>query len=327
MEENKLYNSFLLTWYTNILIIGSKKKLELNDLPLLPYDLLSLYSTNQFQTSYYKCYHNNFYHHNNIKNDWIVHLKDNEMKNKYGVFVLFKTMIHCYGLSILKTGLIKAILVCLSFSGPLLLGYIVNYLKDGVSSDNILKGLLLISILSISSILTAIFNTNYNLRTLIIKYKIQGSLIKIIYNRCITLSLIAYKDLYLTESQINNIIQVDVDQLSNCLKSIHDLWSLPIQIIIACILLYINIQIAFIAGIIVIILLIPLNSLIAKQIGIYIYVYIYYYILLYAIMYFIFELYFIINYSSYNYILLICNTYYMYIVYNICYIYNRYLNR
>jgi len=158
-------------------------------------------------------------------------------------------------------------LIGLSFSGPLLLGYIVQYLQDGVTTDNITEGLFYMGLLSLSSIASALLNTNYNLRSLGIKMNIQGALVRMIFNRSMSLPMIALKDLYLTEAQISNIIQVDVDQLSNCIKSIHDLWALPMQIIVACILLYINIQVAFIAGIVMIILLIPMNSWIAKQIG------------------------------------------------------------
>jgi len=202
-----------------------------------------------------------------IDDDWLTHLMSAEVKNKLGVHPLVRTITRCYGLQVIKMGLIKVMLIGLSFSGPLLLGYIVQYLQDGVTTDNITEGLFYMGLLSLSSIASALLNTNYNLRSLGIKMNIQGALVRMIFNRSMSLPMIALKDLYLTEAQISNIIQVDVDQLSNCIKSIHDLWALPMQIIVACILLYINIQVAFIAGIVMIILLIPMNSWIAKQIG------------------------------------------------------------
>ena len=66
---------------------------------------------------------------------------------------------------------------------------------------------------------------------------------------------------------MTNILQVDIDRASNVLSSLHNLWSLPIQIIIAFVLLYSQVKLAFLAGIILILVMIPLNSVIAKNIG------------------------------------------------------------
>ena len=260
--------SFLLNWFTAVLHAGSRKQLEITDLPSLPDIYSSNHSMHSFQASFMSNNNNAARRRKAfIDDDWLTHLMSAEVKNKLGVHQLVRTITYCYGLQVTKMGLIKAILIGLSFSGPLLLGYIVQYLQDGVTTDNITEGLFYMGLLSLSSIASALLNTNYNLRSLGIKMNIQGALVRMLFNRSMSLPMIALKDLYLTEAQISNIIQVDVDQLSNCIKSIHDLWALPMQIIVACILLYINIQVAFIAGIVMIILLIPMNSWIAKQIG------------------------------------------------------------
>jgi ABC-type multidrug transport system fused ATPase/permease subunit len=260
--------SFLLTWFTAVLHAGSRKQLEITDLPSLPDIYSSNHSMHSFQASFMSNNNNATRRRKAfIDDDWLTHLMSAEVKNKLGVHPLVRTITHCYGLQVIKMGLIKAILIGLSFSGPLLLGYIVQYLQNGVTTDNISEGLFYMGLLSLSSIASALLNTNYNLRSLGIKMNIQGALVRILFNRSMSLPMMALKDLYLTEAQIGNIIQVDVDQLSNCIKSIHDLWALPMQIIVACILLYINIQVAFIAGIVMIVLLIPMNSWIAKQIG------------------------------------------------------------
>jgi ATP-binding cassette subfamily C (CFTR/MRP) protein 10 len=84
-----------------------------------------------------------------------------------------------------------------------------------------------------------------------------------------------------------------VDKVSSMVNSFHDLWSLPVQISIAFLLLYLQVDIAFVAGVIIIIgryistyyklqvlsnmknfhpfllfaVMIPTNNYIAKQIG------------------------------------------------------------
>ena len=51
------------------------------------------------------------------------------------------------------------------------------------------------------------------------------------------------------------------------LQSFIDLWAIPVQILVAFTLLYYQVNIAFLAGITAIILMIPVNSAVARRIG------------------------------------------------------------
>ena len=55
--------------------------------------------------------------------------------------------------------------------------------------------------------------------------------------------------------------------MAGIFSSIHELWSLPLSICICFALLYQKIKMAFLAGVVVIVLMIPVNSYIAKKIG------------------------------------------------------------
>jgi hypothetical protein len=63
---------------------------------------------------------------------------------------------------------------------------------------------------------------------------LTGALTRILFSRCISLPCIARSELFLLDAQVTNLVQIDVDQVANCVKSIHDLWSLPAQIAVAC---------------------------------------------------------------------------------------------
>jgi ABC-type multidrug transport system fused ATPase/permease subunit len=268
--RNEINRTTYLWWFTNTLKIGFSKKLSVDDLPPLLPGFDSESCKRQFQSS---CAHNapkkssSSNEHSHCEK-WVTHLETAETKNKYGVPQLVWTILHCYGGSIAKAGFVKGLITALSFVGPVLLGYFVAYLEKGVTHKNVGEGIVLIVLLAVSSILSALLNTNYNVRTLVIKTNMQGALVKILFNRCLSLPIIARKELFLTDAQISNLVQVDVDQLCNSVKSIHDLWALPVQICVACTLLYINIKTGFVAGILVIIVMIPFNSVIARQIGI-----------------------------------------------------------
>eukprot|EP01034_Spumella_vulgaris_P022151 gene22151-28258_t len=60
----------------------------------------------------------------------------------------------------------------------------------------------------------------------------------------------SWTDLKLSTAQVNNLVQVDVE-----------------QIIVAFIFLYLQIKVAFVAGVAVIVIMIPLNALVAQRIG------------------------------------------------------------
>lgn len=44
-----------------------------------------------------------------------------------------------------------------------------------------------------------------------------------------------------------------MDKVSSMVNSFHDLWSLPVQISIAFVLLYLQVDVAFVAGVVIII--------------------------------------------------------------------------
>lgn len=49
--------------------------------------------------------------------------------------------------------------------------------------------------------------------------------------------------------------------------SIQDLWSLPLRVTITLVFLYTQVSYAFVAGLVLLVIMIPLNSVVAKKIG------------------------------------------------------------
>lgn len=63
-------------------------------------------------------------------------------------------------------------------------------------------------------------------------------------------------------------MQVDVDRAAGVVSSLHNLWSLPLQIVVAFALLYWQVKLAFLAGVVLILILLPLNTAVANRIGV-----------------------------------------------------------
>uniref|UniRef100_F6HBQ8 ABC-type xenobiotic transporter n=1 Tax=Vitis vinifera TaxID=29760 RepID=F6HBQ8_VITVI len=70
-----------------------------------------------------------------------------------------------------------------------------------------------------------------------------------------------------SEGEIQTFMSVDADRIVNLCNSFHDMWSLPLQIGLALYLLYTQVKFAFVSGIAITILLIPVNKWISKFIA------------------------------------------------------------
>jgi hypothetical protein len=62
-------------------------------------------------------------------------------------------------------------------------------------------------------------------------------------------------------------MSIDTDSVVNAFPSFHSFWSLPLQICISLYLLYSQIGISFLVGVVFILVLIPINKVISDYIG------------------------------------------------------------
>ncbi|GKB07057.1 ABC transporter C family member 13 [Tanacetum coccineum] len=126
-------------------------------------------------------------------------------------------------------------------------------------------GYLLAISLGLTSILKSFLDTQYTFRLSKLKLKLRSGLMTVIFRKCLIVSL-AERSKF-SEGEIQTFMSVDADRTVNMSNSFHDMWSLPLQIGIALYLLYTQVQFAFVAGITITILLIPVNKWIAEKIA------------------------------------------------------------
>ena len=72
---------------------------------------------------------------------------------------------------------------------------------------------------------------------------------------------------YSSAGSLSNLISVDTRTLMNSIRSLHDFWSLPLQVGIALYLLWQQMGVAMFAGLAVIVVLIPTNAILTKAIS------------------------------------------------------------
>nr|XP_029150836.1 ABC transporter C family member 13 isoform X4 [Arachis hypogaea] len=196
--------------------------------------------------------------HDIISSCWQAQLTNDASKPS-----LFRALCSAYGWSYLYLGLLKVINDCIGFVGPLLLNKLIQFLQKGsVTSD----GYLLAVSLGLTSIIKSFLDTQYSFHLAKLKLKLRSSIMTLIYDKCLHVNL-AERSKF-TNGEIQTFMSVDADRTVNLCNSFHDTWSLPLQIGVALYLLYTQVKFAFVSGLAITILLIPVNKWISQLIAI-----------------------------------------------------------
>ena len=242
-----------------LLGVGAQRPLAFEDLPVLPRVLRSAHSLRLLQSDAAAAGSLD-----SNKTTWLE--KPDAALSKRALWSLVGLLWRAHGGAFMVLGALKVLMLGSSFAGPLLLSLMVSFLDSGPGNDRLLEGLLLVSGLALSFIFSAFVNTQYNIRASILQVKAKGSLTCAVFARALVLPLYAYTDLDLSDGKMTTLIQIDVDRISGCAASMHDLWMLPIQIVVTFVLLYQQVQSAFLAGICIIVAMFPLNKSITARV-------------------------------------------------------------
>ncbi|KAI7986989.1 ABC transporter C family member 13 [Camellia lanceoleosa] len=174
----------------------------------------------------------------------------------------FRAIFTAYGWPYLRLGALKVLNDCMGFVGPLLLNQLLQFLQQGSQH---LDGYILAISLGLTSVLKSFLDTQYTFHLSKLKLKMRSSIMTVIYRKCLCVSL-AERSKF-SEGEIQTFMSIDADRTVNLFNSLHDMWSLPFQIGVALFLLYTQVKYAFLSGIAITILLIPVNRWIAKLIA------------------------------------------------------------
>ncbi|XP_054720748.1 ATP-binding cassette sub-family C member 10-like [Uloborus diversus] len=177
---------------------------------------------------------------------------------------LFKELHKYFACEFYLIGLLKFISDCLTFGGPILLNAIVSFIENerkGVECFYYVLGLFLVVFFS------ALSSTHYNYLITKISFKIKACLIMAVYQKTLFISKMTLNNV--SSGEILNYISTDTDRIVNFCQSFHQFWSLPVQVVIALIFLYSQVSFCFFVGFGLMLVVVPLNQLIAKKIASY----------------------------------------------------------
>jgi ATP-binding cassette subfamily C (CFTR/MRP) protein 1 len=167
------------------------------------------------------------------------------------IFILIKV----FGGKFFAGTLLKLLTDLLSFSGPLILDLIINFIKD--KEQNMIVGLFLTILLFITTFSQSLILQHYYFRMYLVGARVRTALVNMIYRKSLRLSTTSRK--VATVGEMTNLISVNAQLFLTLIQFLNMLWSSPFQIVICIYLLWRYLGIAAFAGLATTIIFIPLN--------------------------------------------------------------------
>lgn len=149
-------------------------------------------------------------------------------------FSFVRTLHSCFGLEFFSLGILKFFADALAFAGPILLGYLVDFMTApnaypwvGYAYAGAMLG---------ASFLSATFGVHFNYLMNKVGLKVRSVVITSVYDKFLRVPQVELGRF--TSGEMMNFMATDSERVVNFYRSFHDFWSLPMQIAVALFLLY-----------------------------------------------------------------------------------------
>ncbi|XP_025986920.1 multidrug resistance-associated protein 1 isoform X7 [Solenopsis invicta] len=166
-----------------------------------------------------------------------------------------------FGATFMFGAFLKLIQDIMTFISPEILKLLIDFI-DG--DESMWKGYLYAVLLLLTAILQTLVLSQYFHRMFLVGLRIRTALIAAIYRKALRMSNAARKESTLGE--IVNLMSVDAQRFMDLTAYINMIWSAPLQIALALYFLWNILGPAVLAGLAVMIILIPINGLIANKV-------------------------------------------------------------
>ncbi|KAM7539602.1 hypothetical protein Aperf_G00000028759 [Anoplocephala perfoliata] len=176
---------------------------------------------------------------------------------------LIKQLCSQFRNEILLLGAVNFLYSVVRLVNPVFLNYFISELVN--LSNNWKPAVVWGSALIIARFLNIFIDTSYYYWSPRLGYKIEVSVVSLVYQQ-----LLKCKSSYLTKFSTGNLVNLlstDAGNVVNLVPSFNDLWAMPVQAVVAVWLLYYQIGVSCLVGVAFLILLLPLNNVIASLIG------------------------------------------------------------
>ncbi|TKY62303.1 ABC transporter C family member 5 [Spatholobus suberectus] len=233
-----LFSLATLSWLNPLLSIGAKRPLELKDIPLVaPKD--------RAKTNYKV-----------LNSNW----ERLKAENQSGQPSLAWELLKSFWKEAACNAVFAGVTTLVSYVGPYMISYFVDYLVGKEIFPH--EGYVLAGIFFVAKLVETLTTRQWYLGVDILGMHVRSALTAMVYRKGLRLSSLAKQSH--TSGEIVNYMAIDVQRVGDYSWYLHDMWMLPLQIVLALAILYKNVGIACIATLIATIISIVVTVPVAR---------------------------------------------------------------
>nr|XP_055221294.1 multidrug resistance-associated protein 1 isoform X1 [Gorilla gorilla gorilla] len=174
---------------------------------------------------------------------------------------LFKVLYKTFGPYFLMSFFFKAIHDLMMFSGPQILKLLIKFVNDRKAPD--WQGYFYTVLLFVTACLQTLVLHQYFHICFVSGMRIKTAVIGAVYRKALVITNSARKSS--TVGEIVNLMSVDAQRFMDLATYINMIWSAPLQVILALYLLWLNLGPSVLAGVAVMVLMVPVNAVMAMK--------------------------------------------------------------
>lgn len=183
--------------------------------------------------------------------------EDNNYPNSWLITTIYKT----FKWILIESAFFKLLQDLLAFASPQLLKLMISFTQD--KSRYTWEGYLYAVLLLVVAILQSLFLQQYFQRCFVLGMKVRTAIMAAVYKKALVVSNDARKES--TVGETVNLMSADAQRFNDVTNFIHLLWSCPLQIILSIVFLWFELGPSVLAGLAVMILMVPINGLLANK--------------------------------------------------------------
>ena len=239
-------NKMTFTWFGSILKKGWKRPLNQSDL----YDLKPSEQTgviySQWEKQWDKC-------------------EEKKMRNRSKIPVsIFRPLLFTFGLAFVSSSFIQLLTVILTQISPQALNLLIGFISSG---EEIWKGYVYMLYLVGINLVITILTSQYFLEQMLIGLRIRAAITSALLRKSLGLSSKSRKERSVGETV--NLMQIDSQRLMDVIQNLNLLWSSPLTVILSIYSLWGFLGPSCLAGLLVMVLLIPTNAVLGSKMKLY----------------------------------------------------------
>ncbi|KDO32614.1 hypothetical protein SPRG_03088 [Saprolegnia parasitica CBS 223.65] len=222
------WSSVFFSWLTPLLNLGNARPLEFDDLFLLnPADRATT-AASVFHAQ------------------WALERAQSSSPK------LWRAFSRGYSRPVIVAAVLKVLHLAFQFIGPILIKHLVAYLGD--PSGPLRIGLYYTLAVFASGILQSLALRQYYYVCYEVGLRLRSAVVMAVYDKALVLASTA------STGEVATLISVDATRLQEIVNSAHSLWYTPLQIAVTSVLMYNELGVAFLGGVGVLCVLVPMTS-------------------------------------------------------------------